>query len=508
MRILTTKQMMLLEKIAFEHGFSQDMLMRNSGVAAALFIGKKLDLKGKNCVVLCGPGNNGGCGYKLATKLYCDYIETSVLAVKGEIKNEHVIEAKQAAQKKGVKILTTDDIEYTSRLIKEADVLIDAIWGIGFNGLMNDELQALNILWKNSNATKFALDVPTGVMADSGIVDKFCFESDYTISLDSLKPAHVLVNSKEYCGSVAIVDIGIPEDIHNKVEITHFLTDEDMVFKNIKPRYFGSNKGDYGKLLNISGAKHMVGAATLSTLGALRVGAGVTTLASVKDVIQSVSSVVLESRFLPLAETQQGTISMYAMSKILAALKEADGCLIGCGLGLNNETITIVHKIIKEAECPVVIDADGINAIAKNVNILKEKKSKIILTPHVAEMARLLNVSISEVANFRYQVISDFAKEYNVTVVLKDYNTIIIDETGNVYINIYGNPGLSKGGSGDILAGMVAGLVVQGVNNPAVCGVYLHSKAADSCAARKSQYGMLPSDIFEDLCDIFVKNKR
>jgi NAD(P)H-hydrate epimerase len=323
-----------------------------------------------------------------------------------------------------------------------------------------------------------------------------------------LKLCHITTHARRQSGDVAVVDIGIPTHIQEMVPPNHFLINEDMVFGYIGPKDPLSNKGDYGKLLNIAGSDSMPGAAALSTKGALRSGAGIVTLASTKTVVNNLSSTIFESKFISLYENEKGYISIFSMPQILDALEKSDCCLIGCGLGLTEDTTFLVENILKQAKCPIVIDADGINALAKNIDILKKKNTDVILTPHVGEMARLLNVPISEVVDSRYRLTAMFAKQYDVTVVLKDYNTIIVDPAGNVYVNLYGNPGLAKGGSGDLLSGIIAGLVSQKISKAAVCGVFIHSVAADMCAARKSKYAMLSSDILDDVCEIFLRNDR
>ncbi len=508
MKIFTTKQVKLIEKLASENGLTEEVLMKNAGESVATFIEQKVEYKNKNCVVLCGLGNNGGDGYILAKKLYNDYANVVIVSVEGDLKNQNVINARDEAEKVGIKIFDTTDANKIRQIIENADILVDAIYGTGFVGQLPDEVTALNILWKNSGAVKFAVDMPTGMVADTGDVDKSCFVSDFTVSLIGLKPAHIFCQSRICCGKIAITEIGIEKTIIDEVNSDYNLIDEKLVWEKIKMRDPYSHKGDYGKLINISGSQNMRGAAALSTLGALRVGTGVVTLASVRGVIASLTPAILESKFLKLSENSHGTISSCEIRNILDHLNKFDVCLIGCGLGVNNETKKVVMQIIKESQVPLVIDADGINIIAEDVSVLESKKCKIILTPHLGEMSKLLGLSVQDVIDQRYKVITEFANRYHVTVVLKDYDTVIVDEAGKLYVNICENPGLSKGGSGDVLAGMIAGLVAQGIENAPTCGVYLHSKAAQRCLKRKSQYGMLPSDMLEDLCQIFLEANR
>ena len=508
MKILTSQQIKSVENLALANKVSEDVLMKNAGEAAATFIEKKTEFKGKSCVVLCGLGNNGGDGYVLAKKLYNDYVNVIVVSLDGNLKASNLIKLKKDSENLGIKILNTTNIDAVTQAINQADILVDALCGTGFHGELSDEIAALNILWQNSSAVKFALDLPTGIVADTGEVCKSCFSSDFTISFICLKPAHVFSSSRVHCGKIALSEIGISKDIINQVNSDYELLDENLVWESIQIRSPFTNKGDYGKLLNISGSQQMRGAAALSTLGSLRSGVGIVTLATVKGVIGSLSPVLLESKFLRLTENSHGTISSCELSHILTQLSQFDVCLIGCGLGVNNETQKIVTQIVEKSEIPLVLDADALTIISQNVNVLKNKKATVILTPHMCEMARLLNISVQDLIKKRKEVITEFAQQYNVTVVLKDCDTLIVDSTGKTYVNIGGNPGLAKGGSGDVLAGIIAGLMAQKLENAPACGVFLHSKAAQMSSKRKSQYAMLPSDILEDLCKVFLDAGR
>lgn len=513
MKIFTSGQIKTIKDLAIKQGLSEDIIIKNAVNAVKSIINKKTDLNNKNCVIICGTRNSSKIGYILAKNLYNSYINIKIISIDDfdiKIKNRGFFDLKSEIEKIGIKIYNTNNItiKQISDLINSADVLIDNIGVDDFKLETKDEIKALSVLWNQSKAIKFAIDVPTGINIDKATVSKFCFKTDYTISFIGLKPAHVMAGSKEICGKVIVTDIGINRNIIEKIEASYFLIDEEMIWQSINIRKVDTHKGNYGKLLNLSGSRNMRGAAALSTLGALRVGAGIVTLASINTVITSVITNILEAKTLKLNENTYGTVSISSLDFIISEINKSDVCLIGCGLGVNSETVKLVKYIVKEATCPIVIDADAINIIAENLSILKSKKSKIILTPHLGEMSRLTKLSISEIINSKLEVITEFVKEYNVTVVLKDYNTIIIDENSKVYFNVYGNPGLAKGGSGDVLSGMVAGFLVQKIDLAAVCGVYLHSKAAERCSKRKSKYAMLPSDILEDVCDIFLEAGR
>lgn len=318
------------------------------------------------------------------------------------------------------------------------------------------------------------------------------------------------MEAEEYCGEVEVCDIGIDPKVHHEVPLSHTLLTEEFVFSQLPKRAKDSHKGTYGRLLNLCGSVGMCGAAMMATTSAMRSGAGLVTLGTVEDLMVPVSVRLMESLFFPLKANKEGRISAENLPRILDRLKKSNACLIGSGLGLDEDIIKLVHGVIQQAECPVVVDADGINVLAKDIDIIKKAKAPIVLTPHMGELSRLCGRSISEIKANRIKIGQDFAGTYGATLVMKGTNTLIFSPQGQVYINTTGNPGLAKGGSGDILAGMIGAFLAQGLpaDKAAACGVYLHGLAADRCAARLSQYGMIPTDLFEDLARIFVENDR
>ena len=286
----------------------------------------------------------------------------------------------------------------------------------------------------------------------------------------------------------------------------------DNVFDIIKKRPFDAHKGSFGLLTNICGSKNYTGAAVMAVLGALRSGIGIVCLASTEYVILPTACKVSECTFLPLAPNDTGSISASAdnMERLAKKLKSSTAALLGCGMSNCVDTQKIVTDIIRQAECQLTLDADALNSIAHSVDVLKKAKNPPIITPHIAEMARLMNTEIYQVKMKPDESALGFAKKYNCIVVLKDHITHIAHPDGTLYINTTGNAGLARGGSGDILSGIIASFTAQSIDPlmAAVCAVYLHGLAADRCAARLSQFGMLPSDILTDLCAIFLENDR
>ena len=282
------------------------------------------------------------------------------------------------------------------------------------------------------------------------------------------------------------------------------------VFDTIKKRPSDSHKGSFGLLTNICGSKNYTGAAAMAVLGALRSGIGIVCLASTEYVILPTACKVSECTYLPLTPNETGSISADNIERLLKKLKSSSAALIGCGMTNCLDTQKIVTEIITHAECQLVLDADALNSIAHSVDILKKAKNPPIITPHIAEMARLMDTEIYKIKMNPEATAIGFARKYNCIVVLKDHVTHIAHPDGTVYANTTGNAGLARGGSGDILSGIISSFAAQGTDPfmSAVCAVYLHGLAADRCAARLSQYGMLPSDILEDLCAIFLENDR
>lgn len=277
------------------------------------------------------------------------------------------------------------------------------------------------------------------------------------------------------------------------------------VKKFLPVRKRDSHKGDYGNLLNLCGSTNTVGAAILSAKAALRCGIGLLNIALPQSIYAIVASQVYEPIFTILQENTAGTIHKNCIDDLMRQMNKSSAILMGCGLGYNDDTKSIVYEIINKYERPIVIDADGINAISDNINILKTAKSKIILTPHPGEMARLLHTDVRYIQQNRADIAKEFSQKYNVVLVLKGTQTLISSGDGELFINKIGNAGMATAGSGDVLAGMISAFVAQGIAplESAKCGVYLHSLAGDRCANKLSSISMISSDIINELPSLF-----
>ncbi|MDR1627295.1 MAG: NAD(P)H-hydrate dehydratase [Oscillospiraceae bacterium] len=283
-----------------------------------------------------------------------------------------------------------------------------------------------------------------------------------------------------------------------------------MVKEKLPCRYKDSHKGTFGTMLCISGSRGMVGAGIFPVLAALKSGVGLVRAMMIKSLYEIVSKDVLEPIYIPLEENFEGTVCEKEISKINQNLCKCNSVVVGCGIGWNEDSKKIVEEVIKNSEVPVIIDADGINVISENINVLKCSKSDIILTPHIKEFSRLSGKSIDEINADKIQISTDFAKEYGATLVLKGHSTNVISKKGDVYVNPTGNAGMAKGGSGDVLAGMIGSFLAQKLSplDAALCAVYLHGLCADRCAEKTSKTSMLPTDIINELPSLFTEIEK
>lgn len=353
-----------------------------------------------------------------------------------------------------------------------------------------------------SPALKIAVDLPSGVNCDVSLAPEYAFHADCTAAISTLKPAHVLYPAAALSGEVSVVRIGIPEGCYEDEDGMLFSIEEDAVRKCFTPRDPISNKGDYGHLLSVCGSRRMPGAAVLAAKGAVAMGAGLVTAAFPEGAYAAVASKLTEPLLLPLHENREGTFAQAALPELRAALSKASAVLIGCGLGVNEDTVFLVERILEEASCPVILDADGINIAAAHIDMLKNRKAPLLLTPHPGEMARLCGCTAAEIQADRTGAARRFAREYGVTLVLKGANTVIAGENAaSLFVNRTGNPGMAQGGSGDLLAGMLASLAAQGMEplRAAAAAVYLHGLAGDVAAKHYSMCGMTPSLMAEEL---------
>lgn len=504
MRVVTSEQMKAVEAAALNFDLTEHRLMENAGSAAAAFIRRTFNVDGLNCMIFCGRGNNGGDGFVVARKLFEHDANVLIVMVGGMPRSEQAASMYNSAELMGIPIASYEqNRERIFEIMGEADIIVDAIYGTGFHDSLNLPVRDLCAAINAAIAAIVSLDVPSGVNADTGAADPDAIRADFCIAFDSYKPLHIHSNAASFCGIIELVDIGIPPEAHEGIVSVYRDLDTPSVFALLPERNPMAHKGDHGKVLAICGSARYRGAAALAAMGALRCGAGLVTLAACETVCQAVAAHLLEPVYLPLAEN-------CPPETLTPAIHDATAILFGCGLGTDGNIIPLLTHVLQEAQAPVIIDADGINALSRNIHILQEAKPPVILTPHPGEMARLTALPVAEIQGDRIGTAHRFAREFGVIVVLKGHETVIATPDGEAMINHTGNAGLAKGGSGDILAGMIAAFAAQGLalKDAAACAVHLHGLAADRTAQRRSQYGMLPSELLDDLTAIFAEGER
>lgn len=497
----TQEQIREIERRAINGGLSEGRLMENAGAAAAKHI---RDIAGepKNTVVLCGNGNNGGDGFVIARKLAENGYTVAVVLTDGMPRTASSREAFSKLSDMTIVSLEAEPYRAAS-VVTQADLVVDAVYGIGFHGGLPQVVCSL-FAQVHSKALRIAIDMPSGLECDSGVADPCAFRATHTVTFIARKPALVRAENADLYGDVRVADIGISDDDISAVLEQNIIQAADVA-SCFQKRDADSHKGTFGHLLAVCGSVGMAGAAILSARAALRSGVGLLTVAMPRSIYPIVSAAVPEVLCLPLPENTDGTLADDALRPLLQALRGKSAVLIGCGLGCTPSVERIVRELILRAQIPVVLDADGLNVLAKHIDVLETETAPLILTPHPGEMARLIGATVGRVQEQRLQTATAFSAQHKVVLALKGHRTVVADEE-RYYINPTGNPGMATGGSGDVLAGMIAAFVTQGFTplSAAMCGVYLHGKAGDVAAALCSQHAMLPSDMIDALKGLFL----
>ena len=475
--------------------FSQ--LMQSAAASLHKYITETNDINDTNglnkindVVVICGKGNNGGDGRILALLLSDNGIKVTVIETS--------------------EVLTADDLsdEILQKIFSQSDIIIDAVFGTGFTGELPSNVSRI-LKFANSvdiKAKRIAIDIPSGVDANDGTADINAFRADETLTFEFIKRGLVSYPGVEYAGKIVVLPIGFPDVTRElaKENAKSILLSWEYIKRLLPERRKNTNKGDFGRLLAVCGSKNMTGAAFLSAMGALRTGVGLLYLASPVNIIPVLQAKLNEPVFVPLDFSNSEAYINDTLAELNKNINMYDAVLFGCGIGRGAESYMMLDEVIKNHNKTIIFDADGINTLCGNIDILNEINAHKILTPHPGEMARLCNITVEAVQNNRINIASDFAKKYNCTLVLKGALTVIADSNGDIYINPTGNPGMARGGSGDILAGMIASYAAQGIKaaDAACLGVYLHGLAGDIAKRRLSELGMLPSDLLDILPEI------
>lgn len=503
MIVVESNEIRNMEKAAVRAGTPLANLMEQAGAAVAELTMKITSQKKlRKVTVLCGKGNNGGDGFVVA-RFLSYMLEVTVITCCGYPETDLAKLNYNLLPDKVESLSFPEDYEQSLNSVFEAEVIIDAVYGIGFRDCLDpSSAELIELANRNKNAVRIAVDIPSGIICNTGEIPDICFNADYTVTFTTLKPLHVLYPSQDHCGEVTVAQVGIPQGIIDACTYAMRTTDEYIDRHPLPTSKKSAHKGSNGTLLSICGSYGMAGAAILSGRSALRSGVGLLRCAVPRSIYPIIAPSLTESVFIPLAEEENGTISRSELSRLMDEISgHTTAVLIGCGLGTGDNISSLVSELIMTSTKPVVLDADGINAIAPNIDVLRAAMAPVILTPHPGEMARLTGTNTMTVQKDRYRTARNFASEYNVTLVLKGADTLIALPDGNVFVNRTGNNGMARGGSGDVLAGMAASFLAQGMSaeKAAILAVYYHGIAGDECAKEFSPRAMLPSDMVDRL---------
>lgn len=506
-RVATASEMQEMDRrAAVEFGIPSLLLMENAGAETvreilAAFPG----IGGLRVLVLCGRGNNGGDGFVIARRLLGRGISVRTVllarrdAVQGDARiNLEILEKLGAPP---VEIPEPGDLPGLRACLASAEVVVDAIVGTGSRGpargFLADAIDAVN----RSGRPVVAVDIPSGLGADRAEASGVAVRATLTVTFAAPKRSLILFPAAAHAGRVRVVDIGIPRTLLAGGAMGVGLLETADVQGAFPARDPAAHKGSFGHVLVIAGSVGKTGAAALTALGAQRIGAGLVTLAAPASLNDILEVKLTEVMTVPVPETEARTVDLAALEPLLRLAEGKDAVAIGPGLGMHPATQALVRGLVTRLRIPVVLDADGLNALAGATECLRDAAGPLVLTPHPGECARLLGVSAATLLAERIPVVQKTAADWHLSLVLKMARTLVGDPAGGVAIVPTGNPGMATGGTGDVLTGVIAGLIAQGAAPPlaARAGAYVHGLAGDLAAGRLGPEAMLAGDLLDAL---------
>jgi len=507
--VFTAAEMRALDARAIRDlGIPGPRLMESAGSGAAALIARWLaPIRGRSVVVVCGKGNNGGDGFVVARRLRAGGAAVRVFLVgrRAEVRGDAAA-ALRRWRGRVEEVHGEAELSALARALDRADVVVDALLGTGLTGAARGAvaaaIEAMNKVGPagRSRAPVIALDLPSGLGSDQGALLGPTIQATRTATFSGLKRSLVLHPAAAKAGAVEIVDIGVPA-----AETTRGITTWRLEASDVRPRFPprepAAHKGRFGHLLVVAGSLGKTGAAVLAGRAALRSGVGLCTIAAPASQQPIVAAQAPEYMTEALPETAGRSLALGAKERVLELARRVDTVALGPGLSLDPETQELARALILEIERPLVADADALSALAGHLDLLRRAAGPRALTPHPGEMARMLAIGIEAVQADRLEVTRTFSREHGVALALKGAGTVIGGPDGRVAVNPTGNPGLAKGGSGDVLTGIVGALLARGLDPVAAleAGCYLHGLAGDLAAGERGEIAMIAGDVIETL---------
>lgn len=471
-------------------GIPQMVLMERAALEVFRLIRSRFDTKSRILVVV-ESGNNGGDGIAVARMLAQEGYDVEVYWVNG-------LESASSGFDRQYAIAKKLNVKFVDEIVNYGyDIVIDGIFGVGLNrAVTGRQAEAINMM-NDIEAYKIAIDIPSGIDSYTGFILGTAFRADETVTFGLMKLGMLMGIGYEYSGKVTVADIGFPKQSIDFIEPRLYTYDEEDVEAQLPYRKSDSHKGSYGRIGVIGGSKNMAGAAMFAAEAAYRMGCGLVNICTVEDnreIMQTKLPEALLTTYNPkdIDSVRTGLKSLFAWSDVL---------ILGPGLGTDEAASFIVEKVLRNYDKTIILDADGLNVLAGNIDWLKSTDAKVIITPHLMEMSRLTGEKLSEIKENKYDIARDFAKKNQTVVVLKDSRTIVSDGGLQAYINVTGNNGMATGGSGDVLSGIIAGLCGQGLGcfEAAKLGVCMHGFAGQEAAIQRGRYSMIAGDIVRSI---------
>lgn len=505
MKLVQTEAMRRLEADAVNIGMDEPTLMELAGYNIAALLRQQAPLSsGKRVLILAGSGNNGGDGLVAAYHLFRAGIQPFIYLTRDRADDQNLTRVHSM----GIPVAVHGEGDSAGALrewIETADCVLDALLGIGAQPpLRGNILDVLTLLQETlpAETLRVAVDIPSGIDADTGEADARAFQAHSTIATGFAKPGCYVGKGADCAGDVLVADIGLPAEWAQRLPLER--TSASLVRRLLPRRPEGAHKGTFGRALIVAGSQRYVGAAYLSATAAARAGAGLVTLALPASIHPMVAAKASECTFLPLPD-RDGHLTADSLGPITDVLPQYRAVLVGCGLGNDPGTFSFVRDFLaylraSAAALPLVLDADGINAVV-GLDLQATLSGHAILTPHAGELSRLLALPPTAVDERRLQLAPQCAADWNVVMLAKGAPTIISAPDGTTTLNPHRNPALASAGTGDVLAGIIVGLLAQGVQtrDAAVAGAFIHGEAGESVRSRLGASGLLASDLLSEI---------
>jgi NAD(P)H-hydrate epimerase len=506
MHLLTSAEMRECDRRAIEdRGIPGPVLMERAGRGVERAIrARHPHLNRRRFWIVCGRGNNGGDGLVLARLLHDDGLNPRILLTDPveEIAGDAALQI-PPLRARGIPLEPlTQEIQNGIERLGADDILVDAILGTGFKGSLTGRKAEIVESINRTSATVVAVDIPSGLSADTGEMAGPAVRARLTVTMAFPKVCFLFWPARAHVGEWTVADIGIPEEIVSAVRPIRTLLTVQMVADRIRPFDRRAHKGDRGKVLIVGGSPGLTGAPCLAAWGAARAGAGLVRVGTPRSLNPILEAKLTEPMTFPLVETDAGTVGARARDFLLGLREDWDALVLGPGLGRHAETDRLVRELFDGWKGPLLVDADGLNALAPDgIPMADPMRPVPILTPHPGEMARLSGIPLRQVVADPVEAARRFAQRHGVVVLLKGAPTVVSDPTGNVLVNPTGNPGLATGGTGDVLSGIIGTLIAQGLDPwwAAGCGAFLHGASADALADRIGERAITPRMVAEEL---------